>query len=65
METVNLIIIIVGVLVILTGIGAFINPTIARFINVPGAGPKLKASIAFITGLILFLIGIFVKISTN
>jgi len=65
METVNLIITIVGVIVLLIGFGAFLNPNIARFINAPGAGPRLKAFIALITGIILILIGLLVNIPTN
>jgi hypothetical protein len=65
MEIVNLILIIVGVIAILIGVGAVLNPNIARFINAPGAGPRLKAFIALITGLILILIGFLVNIPTR
>ncbi len=65
METVNLILVIVGIIAILIGIGAFLNPNIARFINAPGAGPRLKAFIASITGIILILIGLLVNIPTR
>ena len=65
METVNLILIIVGVIALFTGIGAFLNPTIARFINAPGVGPRLKAIIALVTGLILIFIGLLINIPTN
>ena len=65
METVNLILIIVGVIALLISIGAFLNPNIARFINAPGAGPRLKAFIAFTIGLILILVGLIFNIPTN
>ena len=65
MEIVNLILIIVGVIAILIGVGAFLNPNIARFINAPGAGPRLKAFIALITGLILIIIGFLVNIPSR
>lgn len=62
METINLIITIVGLIALLIGIGAFLNPNIARLINAPGAGPRLKAIIALISGLILILIGLLINI---
>jgi hypothetical protein len=65
METANLILTIVGLIVLLIGIGAFLNPNIARFINAPGAGPRLKASIALITGIVLILIGFFLDIPAS
>ena len=64
METVNLVMAIVGAIVILFGIGAFINPNVARWINAPG-GPRLKAVIALITGIIIVLVSLLVEIPTS
>jgi hypothetical protein len=64
MDIGNIIILIVGAIVILFGIGAFLNPNLSRWINVPG-GPKLKGSIAIIVGVILIIIGLIVKIPAN
>ena len=61
MEIVNIILIITGVIVLLFGIGAFLNPNIARWINAPG-GPRLKAMIATIIGIILIVIAFIIKI---
>ena len=61
METVNIILIIVGLIVLLFGIGAFFNPNLARWINGPG-GPRLKASIAIIVGIILMILSIIYKV---
>ena len=57
MDTVNIIIIIVGAIVSLIGIAAFLNPNFAKLINVPG-GPKLKAIVAIIIGLIILIYGL-------
>jgi len=57
METINIVIIIVGAIVSLIGIAAFLNPNFAKLINVPG-GPKLKAVIALIIGLIILIYGL-------
>ena len=54
MDTVNIIILIVGAIVSLIGIAAFLNPNFAKLINVPG-GPKLKAIVAIIIGLIILI----------
>ena len=64
MEAVNLVMTIVGAIVILFGIGAFINPNVARWINAPG-GPRLKAVIALITGVIIILVSLTVEIPTG
>ena len=64
METVNLVLTVVGAIVILFGIGAFINPNVARWINAPG-GPRLKAVIALITGIIIIIVGLIVEIPTS
>ncbi len=57
MDTVNIIIIIVGAIVSLIGIAAFLNPNFAKLINVPG-GPKLKSIVAIIIGLIILIYGL-------
>ena len=57
MDTANIIIIIVGAIVSLIGIAAFLNPNFAKLINVPG-GPKLKAIVAIIIGLIILIYGL-------
>jgi hypothetical protein len=57
METVNIILIIVGLVVLLFGIGAFFNPNFARWINAPG-GPRLKAAIAIVVGIILMIVSV-------
>lgn len=56
MDIQNTILLIVGVIVVLFGIGAFLNPNFSRWINAPG-GPKLKGSIAIIIGVIIIIIG--------
>ena len=61
MELVNTILIIVGIIVIIIGIAAFLNPNFSRLINAPG-GPRLKASIAMIVGIIIFLIGLIAQL---
>ncbi|UCF12816.1 MAG: hypothetical protein JSW06_00810 [Thermoplasmatales archaeon] len=63
MNTTNIILLIVGVCVTLFGIGAFFNPNIARWINAPG-GPRSKAIIAIIIGLILIIVGLVIQIPT-
>ena len=56
METVNISLIIAGVVVVLFGVGAFLNPNISRWINAPGP-PVIKAIIAIISGIILIIVG--------
>ena len=41
----------------LIGIAAFLNPNFAKLINVPG-GPRLKAMVALIVGLIIMIYGL-------
>jgi len=57
----NTILIIVGLFTIAVGIGAFLNPNIARFINSPG-GPRIKAVVALITGIIILIISLTVQL---
>ena len=55
----NTILLIVGVIVLLFGIGVFFNPNFARWINAPG-GPRLKAMIAIVVGIILVVVSLVV-----
>lgn len=50
-----------GLLPIFFGVAALLNPNFARFINAPG-GPRLKAIIALIVGIIFILIGMILEI---
>ncbi|MCK4902084.1 MAG: hypothetical protein KAS76_01910 [Thermoplasmatales archaeon] len=64
METVNIILLVSGAIVLLFGIGAFLNPNLTRWINAPG-GPRLKSIIALITGIILVIVSFIYEIPTN
>jgi len=57
----NTIVIIVGASVALIGIGTFFYPNLAKIINAPG-GPRIKAIIALITGIILLIVGLIYQI---
>jgi hypothetical protein len=57
MDTTNIVIIIVGAVVSLIGIAAFLNPNFAKLINVPG-GSRMKAIVAIIIGLIILFYGL-------
>ena len=57
MDTINIALVIVGTIVILIGIAAFINPNFARIINVPG-GQKLKSIVALVIGIVLIIVGL-------
>ena len=59
METINIVLIIVGAIVSLIGVAAFLNPNFSKIINVPG-GPKLKAIVAIIIGLIILITGLII-----
>ena len=59
METINIVLIIVGAVVSLIGVAAFLNPNFSKLINVPG-GPKLKAIVAIIIGLIILITGLII-----
>ena len=59
----NTILLMIGIIVILIGIAAIINPNIARIINAPG-GPRIKAIVAIIAGLILLVVGFIFDLST-
>ena len=58
----NLILPICGAIVFLFGIAAFLNPNFGRWINAPG-GPRLKAAVALIVGIIIIIIGLTIEIS--
>ena len=60
MDITNIILLIIGAIVIIFGIGAFLNPNISRWINAPG-GPKLKGSIAIVVGFIIIILGLLTK----
>ena len=61
METVNTVLIIVGALLTLLGALTIFIPNLSRIINVPG-GPKLKAIVLIIIGLILIVVGISIQL---
>lgn len=51
----NIILLISGIIVALFGLGAFLNPNLARRINAPGP-PIIKAIIAMIIGVIVIVL---------
>jgi len=61
MNTANIVLIIVGAIILLIGIAAFVNPNWTRWINFPG-GPKLKAIGSTTVGIILIIIGLIIEI---
>jgi len=60
----NIITLFAGLIVLLFGIVAILNPNVARWINAPG-GPRLKALIALIVGIILIIVSLIVEFPTN
>ena len=60
----NTILIIIGAIVTIIGVAGFINPNFTKVINAPG-GPRLKAIIAIVAGLIILFVGLLVKIPTK
>lgn len=64
MTSINIVFIIIGLIITIIGILTFFIPMLARIINAPG-GPKLKASIAVIIGIIFILIGLIFEIPTG
>jgi hypothetical protein len=62
MEITNTILIVAGVIVTLIGLATFFNPNFARIINAPG-GPKIKAMVALIAGVILIIVGLVFQFS--
>ena len=63
MEITNTIFIVAGVIAILTGLATFFNPNFARIIRAPG-GPRIKAMIALIAGVILIIVGFVFQFTT-
>jgi len=63
METTNIILIITGVTAALFGIGAFLNPNLARWIRAPGT-PIIKAIIALVIGIIFIIVGFVFQFTT-
>lgn len=61
MISANNILVIVGIFTIVIGIAAFLNPGFARLINAPG-GPRIKAVVALIIGIIIFIVGLVVQL---
>ncbi len=61
MNVTNTVLIVVGFIVIIIGIAAFLNPNFARIINAPGS-PRLKAIIALIIGVIIIIIGLITQL---
>jgi hypothetical protein len=61
MGVANTILIVVGALATLVGALTIFYPTLARIIRAPG-GPRLKAIIAIIIGLILLIIGFTIEL---
>ena len=55
MEMGNMVLLVLGIIVIIIGLAAFFIPNFAGLINAPG-GPKLKAVIAFIVGIIFVIL---------
>ncbi len=56
----NIILLISGAIVVLFGLGAFLNPNLARWINAPGT-PIIKAIITMIIGIILIVLGFVIQ----
>jgi len=61
METANLIILIIGVLICILGIGTFFNPNLAKWINLPGSH-TIKAIGSTAVGVIMIIISFLVQI---
>ena len=61
MELVNIIFILVGISTALIGVVSYFVPNVSRLISFPG-GPRLKASVAIIAGIVLIIVGSFVEI---
>lgn len=54
---INNFLVIIGIIVVLIGFLALLNPNLAKLINAPG-GPRIKAVVALITGIIIIIIGL-------
>ena len=57
----TILLLIVGAIIALIGLAAFFNPNIARIINAP-SGPRLKAIIAMIIGVIIIVAGLVIQL---
>jgi len=60
----NIILLICGFITFIFGIASFINPNFSRWINIPG-GPRFKATVALIVGIIIIIIGLTIEISQS
>ena len=60
MEFLNIVFLAVGLLTTVIGLLAFFVPNFARLINAPG-GPKIKAVIALIIGIVFILVAILIE----
>ncbi len=56
----NIILLISGAIVVLFGLGAFLNPNLARWINAPGT-PIIKAIITMVIGIILLVLSFVIQ----
>ncbi len=56
----NIILLISGAIFVLFGLGSFLYPYLARWINVPGT-PIIKAIITMIIGVILTVLGFVIQ----
>ena len=61
MNSINTVFTVIGLIILLIRILAFFNPNWTRWINFPG-GPKIKAIVATITGIIFIIIGFLIEI---
>jgi hypothetical protein len=53
-----------GVIVTIIGVAGFLNPNFTKIINAPG-GPRLKAIIAIIIGIIIIGAGLLIEIPSK
>ena len=60
----NTILIITGAIITIIGIAGFLNPNFTKIVSAPG-GPRLKAIIAIVAGLIILIAGLLIKIPAN
>lgn len=60
MESVNYIIIVLGIIVTLIGVLSFIFPGLTRLINAPG-NERIKSIIATAIGIIIIIVGLFFR----
>ena len=60
----NTILVVVGVIVTIIGVAGFLNPNFTKIINAPG-GPRLKAIIAIIIGIIILTVGLLIDMPSK